>query len=131
MFIVDQLGPASSHSHGVIVGSGGGGGGLGPSSAALGGAHHHHHISVGNLAQEFEAPARISSAFIGLLIHNAADGVAMGAAASGHNSSLEIVVFFAILLHKAPAAFGLTTFLLSEGHTRKVRAQTWVLVRVH
>ncbi|KAI8328954.1 Zinc/iron permease [Blakeslea trispora] len=57
---------------------------------------------------------------IGLIVHAAADGIALGASAS--HPQLSIVVFFAIMLHKAPSAFALTTVLLSEGLSRtKVR----------
>ena len=34
------------------------------------------------------------------------------------NSSLELVVFLAIILHKGPAAFGLASFLLYQGRSR-------------
>ena len=38
----------------------------------------------------------------------------MGAAAVSSKPDVEIIVFLAIMLHKAPAAFGLTTFLLQQ-----------------
>ncbi|KNC77404.1 hypothetical protein SARC_10133 [Sphaeroforma arctica JP610] len=51
-----------------------------------------------------------------------ADGFAMGAASAAGNSSVELLVFAAIMLHKGPAAFGLVAFLLSEGlDKRKVK----------
>lgn len=49
-----------------------------------------------------------------------ADGVALGAAATTSHADVEIIVFLAIMLHKAPAAFGLVTFLLHEGIDRLV-----------
>jgi zinc transporter 9 len=49
----------------------------------------------------------------GLVIHAAADGIALGA--SGSNSSLSFIIFLALLVHKAPAAFGLTSVLLKHG----------------
>ncbi|KAK2753120.1 hypothetical protein FQN55_005080 [Onygenales sp. PD_40] len=49
----------------------------------------------------------------GLVIHAAADGIALGASTS--NSSLSFIIFFAIMVHKAPAAFGLTSVLLKQG----------------
>ena len=55
------------------------------------------------------------TATIGLIVHSAADGVALGAAASTAHTDVEMIVFLAIMLHKAPAAFGLVTFLLHEG----------------
>lgn len=58
------------------------------------------------------------TATIGLVVHAAADGVALGAAATTSHADVEIIVFLAIMLHKAPAAFGLVTFLLHEGVDR-------------
>jgi len=58
------------------------------------------------------------TATIGLLVHAAADGIALGAAASTARTDVEMIVFFAIMLHKAPAAFGLTSFLLHESYER-------------
>lgn len=54
---------------------------------------------------------------MGILVHSAIDGLALGAISVSDNSSLELVVFFAIILHKAPAAFGLTSFLMHQGRT--------------
>ncbi|XP_018319077.1 zinc transporter ZIP9 isoform X1 [Agrilus planipennis] len=59
------------------------------------------------------------TATIGLVVHAAADGVALGAAATTSHTDVEIIVFLAIMLHKAPAAFGLVTFLLHEGIERQ------------
>jgi zinc transporter 9 len=42
----------------------------------------------------------------------------MGAAFVSDQTHLEWVLFIAILLHKAPTAFGLTTFLLQKGLPR-------------
>lgn len=61
---------------------------------------------------------RNSTATIGLVVHAAADGVALGAAATTSHHDVEIIVFLAIMLHKAPAAFGLVSFLLHEGIER-------------
>jgi len=54
------------------------------------------------------------SATIGLLVHGAADGLAVGASVS---SSTEIgaIVFAAIMIHKGPAAFGFSSFLKHLG----------------
>lgn len=56
---------------------------------------------------------------LGLVVHAAADGIALGAAATTNQTDVEIIVFLAIMLHKAPAAFGLSTFLLREGMDRQ------------
>ncbi|XP_060079536.1 zinc transporter ZIP9-A-like [Ylistrum balloti] len=58
------------------------------------------------------------TATLGLVVHAAADGVAMGAAIMMQRSHLTLIVFIAIMLHKAPAAFGLVTFLLHDGFDR-------------
>jgi len=62
---------------------------------------------------------RNSTATIGLVVHAAADGVALGAAATTSHHDVEMIVFFAIMLHKAPASFGLVSFLLHEGINRQ------------
>ncbi|KAJ2083956.1 hypothetical protein H4R24_000399 [Coemansia sp. RSA 988] len=74
------------------------------------------------------SPCRLPSTLIGILVHSCADGLALGAAVAAsaaaqtgtdeHSSSLEIIVFLALLLHKAPAAFGLITTLKQQGFAR-------------
>eukprot|EP00798_Chlamydomonas_sp_ICE-L_P015372 gene15372-21456_t len=51
----------------------------------------------------------------GLLIHAAADGVAVGAASLSTNVSLTASVILAICLHKGPVSYGLTSYLRSAG----------------
>lgn len=58
------------------------------------------------------------TATLGLVVHAAADGVALGAAATTGQTDVEMIVFLAIMLHKAPASFGLVTYLLHEGLER-------------
>ncbi|KAJ1722200.1 hypothetical protein LPJ61_005956 [Coemansia biformis] len=69
------------------------------------------------------SPRRLPSTLLGILVHSCADGLALGAAVAAsaaqsdsHSSSLEIIVFMALLLHKAPAAFGLITTLKQQGY---------------
>ena len=58
---------------------------------------------------------------IGLIIHAAADGIALGASSS--DTGLGFIIFLAIMVHKAPASFGLTSVLLKQGlSSRSVRA---------
>lgn len=67
------------------------------------------------------------TATLGLVVHAAADGIALGAAASTSHKDTEIIVFIAIMLHKAPAAFGLVSFLLHEGLQRnRIRKHLFV-----
>ena len=94
------------------------------------------------------APAKAGSrnsfsTTLGLVIHAAADGIALGA--SSTIPSISFIIFFAIMIHKAPAAFGLTSVLLKQGlGKRRARAHlvafslaaptgaiiTWALVRL-
>lgn len=60
----------------------------------------------------------MNTATIGLVVHAAADGIALGAAATTSQTDVEIIVFLAIMLHKAPAAFGLVTYLMHSGVER-------------
>lgn len=55
----------------------------------------------------------------GLVIHAAADGIAMGASATTADMKLGLIIFVAIMLHKAPAAFGLTSVLLKQGLSKR------------
>ncbi|KAK4986832.1 hypothetical protein LTR50_005043 [Elasticomyces elasticus] len=63
--------------------------------------------------------SRPSATTIGLVIHAAADGIALGASSSSSSTRLGFVIFLAIMIHKAPAAFGLTTALLKQGLTKR------------
>lgn len=88
-------------------------------------------------------PKASFSTTLGLVIHAAADGIALGASAS--QPSISFIIFIAIMVHKAPAAFGLTSVLLKQGlGKRQARAHlvafslaapigalcTWLLVRI-
>ncbi|KAI2642801.1 Zinc/iron permease [Xylaria nigripes] len=55
----------------------------------------------------------------GLVIHAAADGIAMGASVSSPDKKLGFIIFMAIMVHKAPAAFGLTSILLKQGLSKR------------
>ena len=90
-------------------------------------------------------PQRSFSTTLGLCIHAAADGIALGASStSSSTKTLSLIIFVAIMVHKAPAAFGLTSVLLKQGlGKRSARAHlvvfslsapagalaTWILVR--
>ncbi|VDN56064.1 unnamed protein product [Dracunculus medinensis] len=58
------------------------------------------------------------TATVGLIVHAAADGVALGSVSMASRSNVQFIIFLAIMLHKAPAAFGLVSFLLVEGFER-------------
>lgn len=59
------------------------------------------------------------TATVGLVVHAAADGIALGAAVASSRADVEVIVFLAIMLHKAPAAFGLVSYLLQAGLERR------------
>lgn len=125
------------------------------------------HISLDNLSQGLHSTASIedgaeSESFLqslaptpkysrsiatttGLVIHAAADGIAMGASATSSSTKLGFIVFIAILVHKAPAAFGLTSVLLKQGLSKRAARghlivfslasplgalTTWLLIKV-
>lgn len=94
-----------------------------------------HHISLDNLASALgrlssnsgssgglptssnqsslsASTSAFSSFTLGLVIHAVSDGIALGA--SSTSPSLSLIIFFALLIHKAPAAFGLSTILLQH-----------------
>jgi hypothetical protein len=58
------------------------------------------------------------SAMVGLVVHAAVDGVALGSAVANGDSTLGMIVFVAIMLHKAPSSFGLASYLLHNGMSR-------------
>ena len=99
-----------------------------------------YHISLDNLAQGLHRPSpvvqpgeqngyldsqpsaqtnRAFSTTVGLVIHAAADGIALGASSSTANMRLGFIIFVAIMVHKAPAAFGLTAVLLKQGLSKR------------
>ena len=51
-------------------------------------------------AQQSDQKSKGHTATIGLVVHAAADGIALGAAASTQRQDLQLIVFFAIMLHK-------------------------------
>ncbi|RLV85639.1 hypothetical protein JA9_001945 [Meyerozyma sp. JA9] len=56
-----------------------------------------------------------STLSLGLLIHAAVDGIALGSAFNEDSRSLQLIFFFVIIVHKVPTAFSLPTLLLNEG----------------
>lgn len=100
-----------------------------------------HHISLNNLGRQFNLTTSLdreeeADSFLeatqsddsrnrgvatttGLVIHAAADGIALGASSSTSHSELSLIIFFAIMVHKAPAAFGLTSILLKQGLSKR------------
>lgn len=85
----------------------------------IGGAHAHAHAPPDTEAgQTLQQNRNRITATLGLVVHAAADGIALGAATVLAHTHLTMIVFIAIMLHKMPAAFGLVSFLLHEGFER-------------
>ncbi|XP_076463398.1 zinc transporter ZIP9-like [Babylonia areolata] len=80
----------------------------------------HSHSAAGDVELGTQGPQNRNkiTATLGLVVHAAADGVAMGAAITMSETHITMIVFLAIMLHKAPAAFGLVSFLLHENFDR-------------
>ncbi|KAM9726836.1 zinc transporter ZIP9 isoform 1-T1 [Menidia menidia] len=66
-----------------------------------------------------QSNSHLVTATLGLVIHAAADGFALGAAVATGQVTVQVIVFFAVILHKAPAAFGLVSFLMHAGLEKK------------
>lgn len=79
-------------------------------------------VNASALTSHKPSSSRPSSTTVGLVIHGCADGIALGAS-STTTSPLTFIIFLALIVHKAPAAFGLTSVLLKQGlSTRMARA---------
>lgn len=59
------------------------------------------------------------TATLGLTIHAAADGFALGAAVATAKVTVQVIIFLAVILHKAPASFGLVSYLMHTGLQKK------------
>ncbi|KAM0285293.1 hypothetical protein ACHAQH_001482 [Verticillium albo-atrum] len=81
---------------------------------------------LGTLTQPSKDPRSFATT-IGLVIHACADGIAMGAGATTSDPQLGLIIFIAIMLHKAPAAFGLSSLLLKQGLSKRA-ARTHLVV---
>ena len=64
---------------------------------------------------------------LGLTLHSAADGLAIGAAAASQIKAVTAIVVFAVLVHKVPAAFSLGVFSLHERNNRNSAIRDVVL----
>ncbi|OCB89906.1 Zinc/iron permease [Sanghuangporus baumii] len=81
-------------------------------------------VREGNGSAEVPDKKRAFSMTLGLVIHSLADGLALGASAlprkgdgdseATQNTQLSLVVFLAIIIHKAPTALALSMSLLSS-----------------
>jgi len=81
--------------------------------------HHDHHGEHGHEhVHHSNSPWVI---VLGLSLHSAADGLAIGSAAAGSSEAVTAIVALAVLIHKVPAAFSLGVF---SAHERSERNET-------
>jgi solute carrier family 39 (zinc transporter), member 9 len=83
-------------------------------------SHGHSRSSAGATAMGASDPVSLEqvkskSAMIGLVVHAFVDGIALGSALREGDAAIGMIVFLAIMLHKAPSSFGLTSYLLHNG----------------
>ncbi|XP_059171361.1 zinc transporter ZIP9-like [Physella acuta] len=84
----------------------------------IGGSMHSHSAPTDTESPGHSQNRNKITATLGLVVHAAADGIALGAAITLSETHITMIVFVAIMLHKAPAAFGLVSFLMHEGLDR-------------
>ena len=78
--------------------------------------HHDHHDEHGHEhIHHSRAPWLL---VLGLSLHSAADGLAIGSAAAGSSEAVTAFVAMAVLIHKVPAAFSLGVFSMHEREDR-------------
>ena len=78
----------------------------------------HVHDDLGDVESRMASSKRRRATItLGLLIHNMADGLAMGASKASRKewTASQMLVFTAIMMHHIPAAFGFATLLRSSG----------------
>jgi solute carrier family 39 (zinc transporter), member 9 len=104
--VVDRIsGGLHSHAHGTAVP-----GGASASAPGADGQELNVRAKPGS-----DHSAKSKSALMGMVVHAFVDGVALGAAVREGDSALGLIVFIAIMLHKAPSSFGLSSYLLHHG----------------
>ena len=74
--------------------------------------HHDHHDEHGHEHVHHRNSPWII--VLGLSLHSAADGLAIGSAAAGSTEAVTALVALAVLIHKVPAAFSLGVFSMHE-----------------
>ena len=67
---------------------------------------------------------------LGLSLHSAADGLAIGSAAAGTSEAVTAAVALAVLIHKVPAAFSLGVFSMHEREDRNDSIRDVVLFSI-
>ena len=78
--------------------------------------HHDHHDEHGH--EHVHHMTKPWLLVLGLSLHSAADGLAIGSAAAGTSEAVTALVAMAVLIHKVPAAFSLGVFSMHEREDR-------------
>ncbi|WFD28545.1 hypothetical protein MNAN1_003557 [Malassezia nana] len=119
MFIVDQQMVAQSHAHSHDA----------PADEEILADNHAHSPMTWDppTRPSPRALRRVLGSMLGILVHAAADGVAMGSSVESRNQSLRLVILLAIMVHKAPASIGICTLLMSR-QLRRAEIRWAVLV---
>ena len=78
--------------------------------------HHDHHEEHGHEHVHHRNSPWIM--VLGLSLHSAADGLAIGSAAAGSSEAVTALVALAVIIHKVPAAFSLGVFSMHEREDR-------------
>jgi zinc transporter 9 len=87
--------------------------------------HHDHHDEHGHEHVHHRTSPWII--VLGLSLHSAADGLAIGSAAAGTSEAVTALVAMAVLIHKIPAAFSLGVFSMHERENRNESIRDVVL----
>lgn len=74
----------------------------------------HHDHAAGHGHGHVHHPTSMSVLAIGLTVHAAADGLAIGSAAAAGDATFSVLVALAVLIHRVPAALSLGLFSLHE-----------------
>ena len=90
--------------------------------------HHEHEEEHGHEHVHHRAAPWII--VLGLSMHSAADGLAIGSAAAGSSEAVTALVALAVLIHKVPAAFSLGVFSLHEREDRNDSIRDVVLFSI-
>jgi len=90
--------------------------------------HHNHEVDHGHEHIHHRNSPWII--VLGLSLHSAADGLAIGSAAAGSSEAVTAIVALAVLIHKVPAAFSLGVFSTHERNERNDSIKDVVLFSV-
>ena len=79
----------------------------------------HHDHATGHGHEHVHHPFSSGVVALGLSVHALADGLAIGAAAASGETSFSLLVAFAVIVHRVPAALSLGIFLLHQPGGRR------------